>query len=41
MGAKGTRRKQLERFKLFEKLPEDHTDHTRHQALIKAVEALK
>ncbi|MFO8238996.1 MAG: SulP family inorganic anion transporter [Prochlorococcaceae cyanobacterium] len=40
VGAQGTTRKRLEEFRLFEKLPEDHTDLTRHQALIHAVESL-
>ncbi len=40
VGAQGTTRKRLEEFRLFEKLPEDHTDLTRHQALTHAVGAL-
>ncbi|MEX0589337.1 MAG: STAS domain-containing protein, partial [Cyanobium sp.] len=40
VGAQGTTRKRLEEFKLFAKLPQDHTDLTRHQALVHAVEAL-
>ncbi|MEO1004074.1 MAG: SulP family inorganic anion transporter [Cyanobacteria bacterium J06638_7] len=40
VGAQGTTRKRLEEFRLFEKLPEDHTDLTRHQALMHAVGSL-
>jgi SulP family sulfate permease len=40
VGAQGTTRKRLEEFRLFERLPEDHTDLTRHQALIHAVGSL-
>lgn len=40
VGAQGTTRKRLDEFRLFEKLPEDHTDLTRHQALIHAVASL-
>jgi len=39
VGAQGTTRKRLEEFKLFEKLPDDHTDLTRHQALMHALAA--
>lgn len=41
VGAQGTTRKRLQEFKLFDKLPEDHTDLTRHQALMQAVAALR
>jgi SulP family sulfate permease len=37
VGARGTTRKRLEEFRLFERLPQDHTDLTRHQALRHAV----
>ncbi|MCP9929061.1 SulP family inorganic anion transporter [Cyanobium sp. CH-040] len=40
VGAQGTTRQRLEEFRLFEKLPDDHTDLTRHQALMHAVAAL-
>ena len=39
VGAHGTTRKRLEQLKLYEQLPEDHTDLTRHQALVHAVGA--
>ena len=40
VGAHGTTRKRLEQLKLYEQLPEDHTDLTRHQALVHAVGAM-
>ena len=40
VGARGTTMKRLEKLKLYEQLPEDHTDLTRHQALVHAVKAL-
>jgi SulP family sulfate permease len=40
VGAQGTTRKRLEKFKLFDKLADDHTDLTRHQALVHAVQTL-
>jgi sulfate permease, SulP family len=40
VGAQGTTRKRLETFKLFQKLPAHHTNLTRLQALIHAVNAL-
>jgi SulP family sulfate permease len=41
VGAQGTTRKRLQKFKLFDKLADDHTDLTRHQALVHAVQALR
>ena len=37
VGARGTTRKRLEQLKLYQQLPENHTDLTRHQALVHAV----
>jgi len=40
VGARGTTLKRLEKLKLYEQLPQNHIDLTRHQALVHAVEAL-
>ena len=40
VGASGTTRERLDQFKLYEQLPADHTELSRHQALTHAVRAL-
>ena len=41
VGARGTTRERLDQLKLYEQLPPDHTELSRHQALTHAVQAIE